>query len=248
MRRLPPVAGLLWAVVSIALAAVLYTGFRAAPGFDPFVLRSVRVVGAERTLPAKVIAAVGVHTGGGLFSADVAAVRSAVTDLPWVRDARVVRQLPGTLRIEVTEWQPAFLVRLDQLRYLTVEGHLVMAALDQGLDYPVITGLDRATLEGGGRGRDALRNWIEVDGRGLLDEEISELHLDPAAGLTVYTAVAGGAGIHLGWAGYEEKLRRLGRLQDHLRRRGQSAYAVNLTHADRIIARLSPANAGKRRP
>jgi cell division septal protein FtsQ len=178
----------------------------------------------------------------------VVAVRAAVADLPWVRDARVVRQLPGTLRIEIKEWQPAFLVRLDQLRYLTAEGHLVMAALDQGLDYPVITGLDRTVLEGGGPGRDALLEWIEEDCRSFLPEEVSELHLDPDVGLTVYTAAAGGAGIHLGWSGYEEKLTRLGRLRDHLRQRGQNAYTVNLSYADRIIARLAPANAGKRRP
>ncbi|MDF1555915.1 MAG: FtsQ-type POTRA domain-containing protein [Deferrisomatales bacterium] len=246
MSRLPPVAGFLWVVASLALAAALYAGSRAVPGLDPFVLHAVQVVGTEATAAEVVLQAAGIETGGSLFGVDVARVRTGVAALPWVREARVVRQLPGTLRIEVEEWQPAFLARLDQLRYLTAAGHVVVAPLDRGLDFPVITGADRAAIEGEGPCREALLEWTGLDGKGLLDTEVGELHLSPVAGLTVYTT--DGTGIHLGWHEYEEKLRRLGRLNDHLGRRRESAQTVNLSYSDRIIARLTPANAGKRRP
>ena len=233
-------------VASFALAAALYAGAQAVPGLDPFVLHAVQVEGVEATAAETVLRASGLETGGSLFAVDVARVRSAVAALPWVREARVVRQLPGTLRIEVDEWQPAFLARLDQLRYVTAAGHVVLAPLDRGLDFPVITGADRAALEGEGPCREALLEWVGVHGRGLLEAEVGELHFSEVAGLTVYTA--DGAGIHLGWHEYEEKLRRLGRLRDHLERRRESATAVNLSYSDRIIARLTPANAGKHRP
>jgi cell division protein FtsQ len=246
MNRLPPVAGFLWAVASIALAAALCAGARAVPGWDPFVLHEVRVEGAEATTAEAVIRVAGIETGVGLFAVDVAAVRRAVSSLPWVRQTRVVRQLPGTLRIAVTEWQPAFLARLDELRYVTAEGHVVQAPLARGLDYPVITGVDRAALEGEGRPRRALLEWVELSRRDVLGAEVSEIHLSEVTGMSLYTA--DGVGLQLGWSGFEEKLDRLGRLRKHLKGRNQSAYVVNLSYTDRIIARLAPVNARKHRP
>ncbi len=244
MSRLRPVGAFAWAVVSVALGAAIYSGYRAAPGLNPFVLGLVRIEGAERTARDEVIRAAGLREGMGLFEVDVAEVRRAVEKLPWVRAARVARELPSGLLIELEEWTPRCLVRLDRLYYLSPEGHVVRAVLSQGLDYPVVTGLTWADLEGEKLAAKGVFELLGLIDKGLLQEEVSEINVDPDLGFTLYTPAGEGTAIRLGFSRFEERLQRLARLRRHLGRRGQTAYSVNLNHDDKIIARLLPA-AGK---
>lgn len=241
MRTLRPILGFVWAVASVVLAVSLYAGYRAAPGLSPFVLETIRVEGVERTPPGDVVEAVGLPTGSSLLGADVDGIRKRLEGLPWVSRARVMRQVPSTLRIVIDEWQPRYLVRLDRLYYLTAEGHVVRAALDQGLDYPVVTGFTWAQLEGGGTLRQALQRLLQVlEARELMDG-VSEIHADPDAGMTFYTTDGEGTGIHLGFGDFDSKIETLARLRRSLERRNRFAYAVNLSYPDRIIAKLTPA-------
>ncbi len=239
MKGLVPLA---WVLGCVALCAALTLGYRRVPAGSPLALEDVRVEGLERTDVAAVLRAAGLGVGGSVLSVDVDRVRQAVEALPWVRRARVLRQMPSGLRIEVEEWVPRHLVRLDKLYYLTGEGHVVRTALDRGRDYAVVTGLTAAQLEAPGPLRDALLELMAALDRGELADEPGEIHVDAAQGFTLYTPADGGAGIRLGFGDFDGKFERLKRLRRHLEKRGQAAYAVNLSHDDKIIARLvSPA-------
>jgi len=248
MERLRPVFAFLWILASAGLAVALYAGVRAGAAWSPFVLQAVRIDGAVRQSPDEVIQAAGLQTGLGLFQVDVASARRQVGGLPWVRRARVVRQLPSTVVVAVEEWEPRYLVRLDRLYYLTAEAHVVQAPLDQGLDFPVVTGLGWADLEGEGPLRPALVELLALIEQGVLGDEVSEIHSDPDEGFTLYTAENGGTGIRLGREDLDEKLRRLGRLRRHLARRGQAAFSVNLADEGKIVARLLPTEGKRARP
>jgi cell division septal protein FtsQ len=243
-KRFSPIAGFLWVLVSLTLGVGVAFAVRAAPGAAPFILERVEVVGAKRTQPADLKKAAGLEEGGGLFSVDVEAVRAAAERLPWVRSVRVVRKLPNTLRLELAEWEPKYLIRLDRLYYLTGEGQVVKAALDQGLDYPVLTGVTWADLEGRGDVRTSLLELLQQLERNLDASNLSEIHLDPVAGFTVYEASNPGQGVYVGFGNLSEKLARLARLRRSLARSGQTARFVNLEYQDKVIARLLPA-AGK---
>lgn len=241
MTRLSPVAGLFWALGSLALAVALWAGARAAPDLAPFRLETIRVEGVIRTRPGAVLEAAKLSTGSGLFAVDVEKVRRAVEMLPWVRHVQVFRQIPSTLTVTVDEWKPRYLVSLDRLYYLTAEGHVVKAPLDQGLDFPVVTGVRWGDLENPGPLREALLELFAEGDRSFAAGELSEVHADPETGFTVYAAANPGQGIHLGFGQLEEKFSRLSRLRRHLETRHQVARAVSLAYDDKIIARLLPA-------
>lgn len=245
MRPLRPVAAFVWAAASALLALAIYAGYRSAPGLSPFVLETIRVEGVVRTAPDAVVAAAELRPGTGLFQIDVDRARQGVEALPWVRGCRVFRQIPATVTVEVAEWEPRFLIRLDRLYYLTGEGHVVRAPLTEGLDYPVVTGLTWAALEGEGPLRTALLEFMGILDQGILKDEVGEIHLDPDLGVTVYTSADGGTGLLLGFDRFAERLERLARLRRQLGRRHEAAYAVNLSYEDKIIARVMPAGAGK---
>ena len=76
---------------------------------DPwrFPLSVVEVKGDFRYLDRQQLqAAVAPHATGGFFTVDVAAIRTAAEQLPWVHKARVKRIWPETLRLQIEEQQP----------------------------------------------------------------------------------------------------------------------------------------------
>ena len=247
MSRLRSLGALVWILAILGLASGLYAASRTEHPL-PFRLREVRVVGASRTDPGAVWRAAGVEPGSPLFGIDVGRVREAVEALPWVRRARVVRQIPSTLRIRVEEWVPRYLIRLDRLCYLTAEGHVVRAPLDQGLDFPVVTGITAAELTRDGPVRRALLDLLARIDRGELPGEVGEIHVDPTDGLTVYTASPGARAVRLGFRDLGDQLRRLARLDRHLAKRGQRARVVDLDYEDKIVARLEGAGGRSTRP
>lgn len=76
---------------------------------DPwrFPLNVVEVKGDFRYLDKQQLQqAVAPHAAGGFFTVDVAAIRTAAEQLPWVHKASVKRVWPETLRLQIEEQQP----------------------------------------------------------------------------------------------------------------------------------------------
>jgi len=94
-------AALLLGQVGI-LAALL-----AAPAFR---VHRVEVTGDHLVSRDAVLAAARVPQAS-LFTVDGDAIRARIASLPWVRTATVTTQLPSTVEIAVTEWQPDLLLR-----------------------------------------------------------------------------------------------------------------------------------------
>jgi hypothetical protein len=73
--------------------------------FGPvFAIHAVQVVGA-RHLTASEVARY-VQVGGSVLAVDGAAAQQRLEDQVWVRSATVQPQLPGTVVVHVSEWQP----------------------------------------------------------------------------------------------------------------------------------------------
>jgi cell division protein FtsQ len=90
-------------LVAIAVVVVLTIGTYLTIE-SPFLdVDHVDVSGAVHLSPATVRAAAAIVPGRALLRVDLGAVAGRVEALPWVAHARVRRDLPGTLRIDVTE-------------------------------------------------------------------------------------------------------------------------------------------------
>lgn len=90
---------------------------------------SVRVAGARHVTVAQVRAASGVHVHDHLLFVDTAAVARRLERLPWIERASVQRDLPGTLKIEVTEYKPAAFVRIKGgVMLVAANGHVIAPA------------------------------------------------------------------------------------------------------------------------
>lgn len=73
-------------------------------------VRAVRVVGGRHTTSQEVARAAGLDLGDNLLLVSTSAIAERAATLPWVRDARVDRKLPGTVVVRVKERRPALVL------------------------------------------------------------------------------------------------------------------------------------------
>lgn len=117
-----------------ALAQAQVARIAADAGFE---VRHVRVTGTSRMDERLVYARVLSQRTRAMPDVDVAALRTELKTLPWVKDARVSLQLPHTLAIDIVERTPhAVLQKPDRLMLIDATGEElepVSAAKAKGL-------------------------------------------------------------------------------------------------------------------
>jgi len=74
-------------------------------------LQEVMVSGVVYADPAELRAALDMEQGNSLVGFDAQATRERIQDVTWIKSAAVTRELPSTIRLEITEYDP--LARLD---------------------------------------------------------------------------------------------------------------------------------------
>jgi cell division protein FtsQ len=112
-------------VVSCVLSAA---GLAYLAVMSPFLdIDHVTVAGERHLSAAQIRAAAGVHPGDHLLLVDTGAVARRVERIPWVRDAKVTRDFPGTLRIIVDEYAPVAYVRVTGAVVLVAANGRVIA-------------------------------------------------------------------------------------------------------------------------
>ncbi len=114
-----------WFIASISGAtALIQAQISQSAANAGFEVRHVRVSGVERMNEDRVYERVVSQRNEPMPDVDVIAIREELLELPWVKDARVSRQLPGTLAIDIVERVPhAVLQRPDHLVLIDVEGN-----------------------------------------------------------------------------------------------------------------------------
>jgi hypothetical protein len=105
-RRGPLVRRLVGAALLLAQLGIL-AALLAAPAFR---VHRVEVTGDHLVSRGAVLAAARVPQAS-LFTVDGDAIRERIASLPWVRSVTVTTELPSTVAIAVTEWQPDLLLR-----------------------------------------------------------------------------------------------------------------------------------------
>ena len=86
----------------LASAFVLFVGFRLVKTFAFFQVRRIELVGGTHLTPADIARAIAVPARASIFDA-TAPYLARVQRMAGVREARIARRLPGTLRVTIRE-------------------------------------------------------------------------------------------------------------------------------------------------
>jgi cell division protein FtsQ len=111
----------------------------------------VRVRGGERMSPQVIAAASGIAPGDPMIQVDTGAGERRIEELAWVREVRVQRVWPGTVRIEVKERSPVAVVQVTKSSAALVDGTGRVLTIGQDVassDLAVLTGVDGRVAEG----------------------------------------------------------------------------------------------------
>src|SRR5262249_52500542 len=174
-----------------------------------FALREVRVAPAKHVRRDEVVALAAVAPGDALLAVDTDAVAARAATHPWVASARVRRELPSALVIDVVERRAAAVGLLGALYLLDETGHpFKRATLEEAVGLPVLTGVareqytaHRAATEAAFREALDLLARYQAPGR---RPGLSEVHIDPRFGYSL-VLFEGGGEIRLGRGHLPEK-------------------------------------------
>jgi cell division protein FtsQ len=133
-------------MLSVAALAAAWATSR-SPLFD---VDHVRLRGVTRTQPLRVIQSAGTVPGRPMVDLDEAAAARRIERLPWVADAKVRREWPNTVSIEVRERAPAASVPAAGGGWVLVDGtgRVLEPVATAAVDRPALEGVPPAGAPG----------------------------------------------------------------------------------------------------
>jgi cell division protein FtsQ len=235
-------------VVVGASTAVAWSIHRYAMTTARFGIETVAVSGNSRLTTGDVSSLGGIELGKNLFSFDTRASEAGIIKNPWVSSAKVTRELPNTLKVEIVERKAAALAALGERLFLvTKEGEPFKEVKpDDPTDLPLVTGITASEL---GRDRtgglERMRTAV-----GILEKYQAlklarvyppeELHLEPS-GHAMLTIGKQGITLALGLPPYARKLAMAAEVMGELRAKARTPGIVfldNDAHPERVVVRM----------
>jgi cell division septal protein FtsQ len=246
VRRRRPARRIRWLRVLANTAAAMATA-AAIVGAGYWVLTTerfgvvaVEVRGASRVPPQRILEASGIVHGQNLWRIDPERVRARLEEMPEIRRADVVRELPNRVAIVVEERRPFTLVHAARLHWLGEDGRVLgPESRAVSTEVPVISGLSEEELvtmrtSPGPRARQAIALIRALLRTGsTLASEISEIDMSRAEGPVLYTV--DGVEVRLGSEEWDERLARLEGVLAQVAT--QDVHGVDLRFRDQVVLR-----------
>lgn len=236
-------------VVAIAAAlAVAWGVLRYTVSTPRFAVNKLELEGAERLTQARVSQLMNLELGTNIFKFDPERAERMLLADPWIRQVKVTRRLPNTLRVELEERDAAAVAAIGEKLYLVTRTGEPFKELEtkDPFDLPVVTGIlaenlakDRSREVGRiALALEVLRHWQKIPSSQVYPAQ--EIHLTEG-GDVVLTAGRTGVTLHLGRGPWRRKLLMADRVIERLARRGRVPGIVfldNRAHPDRVVVRM----------
>jgi cell division septal protein FtsQ len=248
-RRRKALRAVRLAVMAAACGFGAYHALRMADvrgWLSPFRVREVRVVGAQVTDPAVLVAEAGLIGDELHYWSVLDAYVQRVRRDPLVESARFRRRFPRGLTLEITERRPIAFLALERLTPVDSTGLVLpVNPFHAGWDAPVLKVDARsngAQIVKGGRVRDEVVadavGWLTEVGRRYpeLAHEISSLEIDAEGMLTLRLVHASGE-VLLARDTPVEKMGWVDEVLQDLQKKGVTFTRLDLRFPDQIVVR-----------
>lgn len=237
-------------VISLAAASIVLVAliaYKKVLQCPYFMIKKITVAGCVRHRPDHIIAMAGINHESNLLAINLRGLCRRLEQSPWIERAQIKRTFPDELTISIDERKPVALINVDQLYLVDEKGTVFKKAeRDDGLALPILTGISREEVMSHQQDiapliSQALTLMHDVEREGIALSTISEIHLDPLTGLTVFTT-PGTVQIEMGFTPFQTKCKRLCAILEDLKSRGLVPQAIDLTYHHKAFIKLSPDN------
>ncbi len=235
-------------VVVAASVAVAWGAHRYALSTPRFAIQKLDIRGSRRLGQQQIEQLAGIRVGQNIFALDTAAAEHRLLSDPWVKEVKITRQLPGTLRVELSEREARAVASIDNSLYLLTRTGEPFKQLGPGdpYDLPVVTGVTADNLARDRQGAirrigvalDVLENYDRIPLSRTYPAE--EIHLMDGGGV-VLTIGKDGVTLELGHGPWRKKLLMAAQVIGKLRAKGQRPGIVfldNQAHPERVVVRM----------
>lgn len=240
------------AVLKVAAVAALlavvgiggYIAYQRVVTTTYFDIETVEIVGARQAPVQELSRVAATIKGHNVFSADLERVRRSMVGHPWVKEAKVQRVLPHTVRVTVVEHRATALLLMGHLYLVSAGGKVFKRAEPEEQEgLPVVTGITRmaylnqpaATSARLGKALAALERYYD-----RVRPPLSEVHVGDEGAITLYMK-QGGAAVHMGEELTDQRLNKLDAVWAALGpdvRRARVVFLDNEARADRVTVRM----------
>ena len=244
LKKLVTITGRVAAL--LLLSAIAYGSWNFAMTAPYFQLSNISITGNGRISNEDVLAAAGIEERTNIFACNMTDMGRKIEEIPWVRDVSLKKILPDTLMINVTERAPFALINLGEFYYLDEEGYIfAVADSDNGLDYPVLSGVDKGgLLDGDGETFAMIEEGIAVlkllnkEENYLSRKRVAELKFDSDKGITLFT-IGGGTPVHIGRKNFKDRILMAERVLEDLDRKRIRAARLEAGFDGRVLVTAS---------
>jgi cell division protein FtsQ len=186
-------------LLTVSLAYAVYGPLvRAVGDMKLFKIREISITGCRTTTPALIRDLAGIRYQASLLALNPNHIEAILRMHPWIATAEVRRDWPDVLVVAIKEYASEALIAREvsggaQFFYLDKSG-TVFAPVEPGgeMDFPVITGLtgkeETEVLRQATSEALALLKLVKQNNPNLPLQNLSEIHVDREAGMTVYLA------------------------------------------------------------
>ena len=249
--------GVVGFVMVIAIGGTVAWGARRYVKTSPrFAVSEIITTGAKRRTPDELATVAGIGKGQNVFTTDLDRARVRLLADPWVSEASLARQLPGTIFLRVVEREAGGIIATNDgtakaaggETYLVTREGAIIKRLETGdpTDLTIVTGVVLQQLvddrEGATRTvRRALDLAADFEHSPLAQRSpLEEVHVETNGEMTLVIGKSA-ISLHMGGPPYRRKLEQAVRVVAELDRRGAKADAImldNETRPDRVVVRM----------
>jgi cell division protein FtsQ len=233
--------------VIMGFSALFMVGYAAVTTTDYFRTEAIKVSGLSRLTETAVLTQAKIHKGDNLLAVNLGLVRKRLLAHPWIATARVAREIPGTICIEITEHQALAVLDLGRKFLINTNGRVFKEnGPDDPQALPRVTGIAYADMS---LGEDALSPAMtavvqvlqisQARTSAIAYTQIREVHMDPEMGIAL-TVWQDQRRIKLGFAPFESKYQRIKQLLPYLRHssKWQGFDTIDANNPDRIVVQV----------
>jgi cell division protein FtsQ len=248
-RAMRILRGLLGFLMVVGIGGSAAWGARRYVKTSPrFAVREIVTIGAKRRSAEDLAITAGIAKGQNVFTTDLDRARARLLADPWIRQASLARQLPGTIFVQVEEREAAGLVAASGETYLATREGQIIKRLEPGdpTDLHVVTGVSAQQIVDDREGttrtiRRALDLAFDYD-RSPLGQRapLEEVHVEETNDMTLVIGKSAVV-LRMGAAPYRKKLEQAVRVFGELDRRGAKPDVIMLdddARPERVVVRM----------
>ncbi len=215
--------------VSIIMAAVTLLSLFFLSGYH-YLLKSphltlehVQIEGVDQHRRKELMALCGLNTEPNLLAINLKDLKRRVEAHPWIRSAKLQRQLPHTLTIDIQRQAPVAILMSDGMTYVNAWGEpFKKLSPSDDVDFPVITGISMDTKSDRKRLKTVVHvmNTLSSERGAWSVEKLSEVNVRGDGDISLYFEDLN-AEVRCNGRNLSDKLAGLRRLTTHLKTSGK---------------------------